>query len=271
MSDIIQYYESFDEWGRLDREPVEMRVNWHFMQSFLPGPEAGAVLDNGAGPGKYAMKLAAGGYRVTLTDITPKLVDKAREVAEELELARQFDGFHVADAMQLSCLEDGQFAAALMLGPMYHLQAEEDRIAAMKELYRVTKPGGVVFVAFMPRTRHLVTSLLHPTYWKPNDSAEQIAAFMETGVFDHSEAGRFTGAYFTKVEDIEPFMRSCGFSMAKMIGSSNVASLMNQGQWNYWQERGEADRIFELLKETAENPYLLGISPHIMYIGTKVG
>ncbi|ULL19062.1 class I SAM-dependent methyltransferase [Paenibacillus sp. H1-7] len=272
MSAIVKYYESFDEWGRLDREPVEMMINWHFMKAYLPKPEAGPVLDNGAGPGKYSMKLAASGYRVTVTDITPKLVNMAQSKAKELGLEGQFDGFHSADAMDLSCLERDRFAASLMLGPMYHLQAEEDRAKAVKELYRVTKPGGVVFVAFMPRTRHLISSLLHPRQWKPNDSAEQIAAFMESGAFDHSDEGRFTGAYYTRVEDIQPFMSKYGFAMVKMIGSSNIASLLQPDQWSYWRSRGEAEMetLFELLKETADNPYLLGVSPHILYIGVKV-
>ncbi|WP_338044578.1 class I SAM-dependent methyltransferase [Paenibacillus periandrae] len=76
MDRIVKYYETFDEWGRLDREPLEFNINWHFIQQYLPGH--GAVLDNGAGPGKYAMKLAQLGYKVTLTDLTPKLVELAR-------------------------------------------------------------------------------------------------------------------------------------------------------------------------------------------------
>lgn len=271
MNAIVRYYESFDEWGRLDREPVEMMVNWHFIQAYLPEPGTGPVLDNGAGPGKYAMKLAENGYRVTVTDVTPKLVETAKKKAVELGLAQQFDGFHVADAIDLSQWEDGRFAASLMLGPLYHLQEERDRVRAVKELYRVTKPGGVVFVAFMPRTRHVIASLLHPEHWKPNDNADRIAEFLETGTFDHSEEGRFTGAYFTKVEDIQPFMENHGFTTVKLIGSSNIASLMKQEQWSYWRDRGEAEleKIFGLLKETAENPYLLGVSPHIVYIGIK--
>ena len=43
-----------------------------------------------------------------------------------------------------------------MMGPMYHLQNEQDRDAAVKELYRVTKDEGVVFVAFMSRIRHTI-------------------------------------------------------------------------------------------------------------------
>lgn len=50
MSEIIGYYNQFDEWGRLEREPIEYQVNWHYIKKYLP--QTGNVLDNGAGPGK---------------------------------------------------------------------------------------------------------------------------------------------------------------------------------------------------------------------------
>lgn len=47
MGSIIDYYNQFDEWGRLEREPVEFMVNLHFIKQYLkPGTH---VLDNGAG------------------------------------------------------------------------------------------------------------------------------------------------------------------------------------------------------------------------------
>ncbi|NOU97468.1 methyltransferase domain-containing protein [Paenibacillus sp. LMG 31456] len=267
---IIEYYETFDEWGRLEREPIEFKVNWHFIQEHLP--KQGHVLDNGAGPGKYAMRLAQCGYKVSLSDITPKLVKQAQEKAEECGLLERFQGFHVADARDLSCFGDGQFDASLMLGPLYHLQTESARIAAVKELYRVTKQAGMVFVAFMPRIRHVITSLLSPQHWKPNDSADGIAEFMNTGIFDHSDEGRFTGAYYFDIEKIQPFMENHGFEMIKMIGSSNISSLLQREQKDYWKLRGdeEMNKIIDILIKSAENPYVLGVSPHIMYMGRKV-
>lgn len=115
-------------------------------------------MDNGAGPGKYSMELAKEGYRVTLTDLTPRLVGMAEGKAQKLDLNGQFNGFFAADARDLKMINDEQFDASLMLGPMYHIQEEYDRIKAVKELHRVTKRNGIVYVAFMPRIRHILTS-----------------------------------------------------------------------------------------------------------------
>ena len=114
MKAIIDYYQQFDEWGRLDREPIEYKVNWHYMKKYLPS--SGHILDNGAGPGKYSMALAKEGYHVTLSDLTPKLVEVAKERAIEFNLQQQFHDFLVADARNLEQLPNEQFDAALCLG-----------------------------------------------------------------------------------------------------------------------------------------------------------
>jgi len=266
MSEIISYYNQFDEWGRLDREPIEYQVNWHYIKKYLP--KTGNILDNGAGPGKYSMELAKEGYNVTLADLTPRLVDIAKNKAMELNLNNQFNDFLVADARELNMLEDDQFDASLMLGPMYHLQDEIDRIKAIKELKRVTKTGGLIFVAFMPRVRHIFTSLLYPENWKPNNSMDAINQFSETGCFNHSDKGRFTGAYYFNIEEIKPFMESYGFESLELLGS-NVGAIINQNSWDYWKDKGDEDKVIKLIIDKATDPYILGVSPHLLYIGRK--
>lgn len=269
MENIINFYSAFDEWGRLDREPVEFMINLHFIKEFLP--QEGLILDNGAGPGKYSIQLAKSGYNVVLTDLTPKLVDLAQEKAKEQELEDKFQGFHIADARDLNMFEDEQFDGALMLGPLYHLQSEEDRIKAITELHRVTKKDGIVFVAFMSRIRHLTTSLMWPEHWKPNHTLEGINNFTATGLFNHSDEGRFTGAYYFDIEDINPFMNNHGFESLKLIASGSIAGGMKTEQWDYWQSRGkeEYEGILQVVMKAAENPYILGASSHLLYIGRK--
>lgn len=271
MKNVINYYTSFDEWGRLDREPLEFLVNWHYIKKYLP--KKGEILDNGAGPGRYSMELARHGYRVTLTDLTSRSVEIAKEKAKQFGLMDQFNGFYVADARELNGLQTEQFDASLMLGPLYHLQSEDDRIAAVKELYRVTKKDGIVFVAFMPRIRHVLTSLLFPQNWKPNDHMDSINQFLETGIFNHSEEGRITGAYFFNIGDIKPFIESHGFETLNLIGSSNIGSFLTPERWEYWRNRGdkELNKLIDLLIETATDPYILGMSSHLLYIGKRKG
>ena len=230
----------------------------------------GDILDNGAGPGKYSMRLANEGYKVTLTDLTPKLVELAKNKALELKLEQNFHGFYAADARDLTLLKDQQFDASLMLGPLYHLQEESDRIKAVKELYRVTKKDGIVFVAFMPRIRHILTSLMYPENWKPHNQMDNIEQFSRSGRFNHDDKGRFTGAYYFNIEEINPFMEMHGFESLELIGS-NIGALLSGDNWSYWREKGgsEFEKVIRFLTENANDPNVLGISSHILYIGKK--
>ena len=55
------------------------------------------------------------------------------------------------------------------------------------------------------------------------------------------------------------------------MGSSSIGSLLSREQWDYWTNKGQAevDRLIELLKKTATDPYTLGVSSHLLYIGRK--
>jgi ubiquinone/menaquinone biosynthesis C-methylase UbiE len=269
MDKVLKYYDSFDEWGRLDREPAEFLVNLHHIRSNLPNQ--GRLLDIGAGPGKYSISLVELGYEVTLADLTPRLVEMAKLKAREAGMEKRINGYHVADARNMDVFGDERFDACLMLGPMYHLQTEEDRIKAVNELHRVTKKGGLVFVAFMSRIRHLATSLMFPGAWKPNHTSQGLSDFLVSGVFNHSDEGRFTGAYYFDIDEIKPFMEAHGFESEKLIGSGSIAGAMNSEQWDYWRQRGDEEfgQVMQIVMEASESPYILGTSSHLLYIGRR--
>lgn len=269
MSNVIEYYDSFGEkeWSRLDREPLEFLVNMHYIKKHLP--LSGEILDNGAGPGKYSMELAKQGYKITLTDLTPKFVDIAIKKSEELGLSDNFNDFHVMNAESLEELEDETYNASLMLGPLYHIQTEQGRLNAVKELFRVTKSNGIVFVAFRSRINHVLDSLLRPENWKPHNNMVKIQEFIKTGMFNHQDRGRFTGAYFYNIEDIKPYMEKNGFETLELIGSTNIGFALTKDNWEYWSDKGEYQRLVNFLIETAREPSVLGMSSHLLYIGRK--
>jgi len=267
MKNVIDYYSSFDEWGRLDREPLEFIINFHYIRKYLPS--FGTVLDNGAGPGKYSIELARLGYNVTLSDMTPKLVEVAKQKASELGLTGQFNGFHVLNATHLDGVPNEIYDGSLMLGPLYHLQKEEERVSATRELFRVTKRNGIVFVAFQSRMRMAITSLQFPQFWKPNDNLDSINEFYENGIFNHNDKGRFTGAYYFNIDEIKPFMEKIGFETIDLIGSSSVGAMMSNEQKQYWAEQGEDEKLMNFLISTANDPSALGVSSHLLYIGRR--
>ena len=52
------------------------------------------------------------------------------------------------DARNLENFLDNTYDLTLLLGPMYHLFTEEEKLQALSEAIRVTKKGGVIFAAY---------------------------------------------------------------------------------------------------------------------------
>ena len=60
-------------------------------------------------------------------------------------------------------------------------------------------------------------------------------------------------------------MEEQGFECLDLIGS-NVGAILTNENWNYWRDKGEQDieKIIKLLIEKAKDPYILGISSHLL-------
>ena len=141
-----EYYAQFGEreWLRLcnaEDGAIEFAVTCHALATHLP--KSGRILDIGGGPGRYTIWLAQRGYRVVLADLSPNLVDIAREKIAEAGVESNVESIGVADARDLKQWSDDSFDAVLSLGPFYHLPELHDRRAATAEMVRVLRPGGL--------------------------------------------------------------------------------------------------------------------------------
>ncbi|MBP1554905.1 MAG: class I SAM-dependent methyltransferase [Oscillospiraceae bacterium] len=146
MNYLEEYYNNSDEEGRLlsRHGQVEYLTTMRYIEECLEGIQDPLILEVGAGTGRYSVTLAKQGLRVTAVDL----------VEHNLEILRsKLDGTEPIEAMQgnaldLSVFSDGSFDLTMLLGPMYHLYTKEDKLRALSEAVRVTKPGGHILVAY---------------------------------------------------------------------------------------------------------------------------
>jgi len=145
MDYIENHYTNYDEEARLERKHgmVEFLTTMRYIEKYLqPGAH---VLEIGAGTGRYSRAIADMGYKVEAVELVPHNIEVFRKLTTETQDIRITQG----NALDLNMFVDNLFDITLMFGPMYHLYTEADKHQAISEALRVTKPGGVVFVAYV--------------------------------------------------------------------------------------------------------------------------
>lgn len=143
-TDLKQFYENYDEDGRLLSRAgnVEFTTTMHFIGKYLkPGMR---ILEVGAATGRYSHTLARMGYRVDAVELVEHNIEIFKQNTKPGEPVTVTQG----NAKDLSMFADGTYDLTLVLGPMYHLFTEKDKLQALSEAIRVTKKGGTVFVAY---------------------------------------------------------------------------------------------------------------------------
>ncbi|MBQ3080809.1 MAG: methyltransferase domain-containing protein [Clostridia bacterium] len=141
---LTMFYENYDEDGRLFKKygRVEFETTMAYIKKYYkPGMR---ILEIGAGTGRYSRFLAGMGARVDAVELVERNIEVFREKLLPTDNIRIFQG----NAVDLSIFPDGTYDLALLLGPMYHLYETEDQIRALKEAFRVTRKGGIVFIAY---------------------------------------------------------------------------------------------------------------------------
>ncbi len=107
------------------------------------GLETGHVLDIGMGGcACMAFYLARKGFNVTGIDRSTHAIHRARVSARTKRLKGAFIARR-ADATMLP-FEDGTFDAAISFHSLHHIN---DPVAALREMFRVCRPGGMVLIS----------------------------------------------------------------------------------------------------------------------------
>ncbi len=142
---LVNYYTQYDEDGRLAQKhgTVEFLTTMRYIQKYLRRGDR--ILEIGAATGRYSHTLAHKGFAVDAVE----LVEHNIEVFQRNTLKTEKVSVVQGNALDLSMFPDNQYDVTLLLGPLYHLYTKEDKQRAIREAIRVTKPGGVIFAAYV--------------------------------------------------------------------------------------------------------------------------
>lgn len=260
MSELEKYYNKFNEDKRLTRRhgQVEFITSMKYIHKYLEdmkgsGKKDIKILDIGAGTGRYSVALAEEGYDVTAVELVRYNLGILKSKGSSVKAMQ-------GNAMHLSKIADQSFDLTLLFGPMYHLCSLEDKIQAMREAKRVTKPGGIVMVAYCMNEYGVITY-----------------GFKENHVKECLKDGRLTEDFscvalegdlydYVRLEEIEKINELAGMKRIQILSADGPADYLRQ-VLNAMDEDTFALFIRYHLS-TCERPELLGAAAHTLDILT---
>jgi len=249
------------EWDRLERHPFEFMITTGMMDRYIkPGDR---ILDIGGGPGRYSLYYAMKGCDVTLIDLSSENVNFAIKKSKEINVnINAISG----DAREVNKLVNGPFDHIFVMGPMYHLLDEKDRIKALNAAITLLKDKGMIYVSFI----HMFSGMIYGMKYMPQFllmESEQI--FIDAVLKGKSYSGdAFTKAFFINQKDIMPFMDKFNLKKMHLFGQESILSPCDANILNQPQE--VIDKWVEIAEQLCERDEFLSYSEHAMYIGKKI-
>jgi ubiquinone/menaquinone biosynthesis C-methylase UbiE len=262
-AEVLRFYEAADEAGRLDVDyfPLERARTQEIVGRHLPPPPA-VVLDVGGAAGAYSYWLAARGHEVHLVDPVERHVRQAVEAAAHH--SAPLASASVGDARALE-RGDASVDAVLLLGPLYHLQAKEDRLQALREALRVLRPGGWLFAAGISRYASLLDGLRTGKIFDTPAFAAIVARDLEDGRHrnDTGTLEFFTTAYFHRPGELAAEVSETGFESPVVHAVEGPGAFLPDfaARWTNPEERAV---LLHFLALVEREPALLGASPHLL-------
>ena len=263
---VLAHYSQAEEGKRLNETPrgvLERLRTWDLFERWLPAH--GVVYDVGGGAGVHGAWLADRGYIVELFDPVPGHLSEATAVSQAPDPGRRF----VVEQGDARCTPRGDKSAdvLLMLGPLYHLVETSERTQALKEAWRLLKPGGLLVAAGISRFAWLMDAYRKGVA----DSAEVQASItfnLRTGRSNADPAPGAFWAYFHRPDELTDEIAAAGFENVSIAGVEGFAWMLPNLN-AILDSPTSAEALLDQLRTVECEPSIVGASGHLLAHGVK--
>lgn len=212
------------------------------------------IIDIGAGTGRYSVALAAEGYDVTAVELVKYNLGILKQKGANVKA-------YQGNALKLKRFADDSFDLTLLFGPMYHLHSDADQIRALSEAKRVTRPGGIIMVAYVMNDYSVIKY-----GFMENHIAERVKNDALTDDFQirHDENELYD---YVRLEQIDALNQAVGLKRELIIAPDGPADYIRPVLNAMDEETFELFLQYQL--KNCERPELLGASSHTVDILRK--
>ena len=249
LSNIEKHYNKHPEDLRLLRRHgiVEFETTMHHLRRFLkPGMQ---LLDIGAGTGRYTSALMAEGYDVKAVELVKRNIQVFLDREPTADVVQ-------GDARNMPFIPTASADVTLLLGPLYHLIGDEEKLKALTEAKRVTKPDGLIFVAYLMNEYSILSYCF---------DEDRIGGLLKKGVVDrefHIKAEADELYDYVRIDDINRLDAAAGLERVTIFSPDGAADYMRT------RLNRMSDETFSLFIEyqkiVSERSDLIGAGSHVV-------
>lgn len=249
LSNIERHYNKHPEDLRLTRRHgiVEFEVTMHHLHRFLKPDDF--IIDVGAGTGRYSSALMAKGLRVKAVELVRRNIEVFLKREPSADVVQ-------GDARSMPFLADATADVTLLLGPLYHLMTDEEKVRALSEARRVTRPGGLIFVAYLMNEYSMLSYCF---------DEDRIGDLMARGVVDENFHVRVKPDElydYVRLEDIDRLNAAAGLERVTIFSPDGAADYMRT-RLNRMSDETFA-RFIDYQKCISERRDLIGAGSHVV-------
>lgn len=246
-----EHAEKYDEWYKRFEGAVEHYVDWKLLKAHLPQDGNAKILDAAGGTGRITLPLAKMGYSVTLCDISPRMLDVARQ---KLLTAGVLDKVEIyeCDVCQLR-FADNSFHFVLCW---------DGNIDAAKELIRVTKKGGKISVFLMNKFGAAISK-----FHEDPDSALALVKSKLSYVYDEEE--KYKAVSVTEARELFEKEGIKVIDIYAVCGMLDLLSIPKEIQESRSWDEKFFKQVVEMLLKLSKEPSVKGLSRHLVLYGKK--
>lgn len=231
---------------------LENEITWNNIKKYLP-KKGGLILDAGGGTGFWSRRLAKQGFRMVCSDITHKMLDVGKVLAEKEGLLNKIK-FTYSDITNMKEFEDGSFDFVLAEGDPVGYCGNPKK--AVKELARVAKKGAFIVVS-VDSFFAGINSLLKRKEYKKVDEV------IKTKVTDFGQG--FPTQFFT-VDDLKDLFQSCSLKLVEVIGKQIMKGFSDE----MLKDKKLFNKVLEVENKFNNKASIIGMGHHIQIVGKKV-
>ena len=217
------------------------------------------VLDAGGGAGINTILMANICERVTLIDISPKILELAQENIRNASLAERIEIVE-ADITDLHQFKDGQFSFVVCVGgALSHVL--DKRGLALNELARVAREGSILILGFDSK----YGAIRHYLRYQ-DDLLDDVANMYETSEWSSLGDDNVKSHLYT-VAEVEDLAENVGCEILELASTPTIINSLDESKY---REPKKWQKLKNLELKACTQPELLGIGSHLLCVAKKI-